>query len=176
MQIRRNTPSLEPPDLDEIGVPFEGIDSAACVSQTLAVGGRVGALLGTALVVALAGGVDEAVAGEDGGGHVLGGRGGGGTAVGGMEGVEVAFLDVDAFDDVDFAVVGPVVAVEPAGGVLVCVHGYMVGDGAKHISRWGESRARYRVRSRLGGGKHTRQAMFRNRAACGRDPRGTTRG
>lgn len=111
--ISWDLPAREEPDFDVVGVPFHSVDAAAVGVE--AVAERFGTVVaGTAAGVrVLARGVDEAVGGER-----LAGLDGkvGVAAFGGVEGNVVVVVAVDAFDNVDFAVVGPFAAAEgPAG-------------------------------------------------------------
>ena len=76
------------PDVDVVGSPFGGVDASAGGIQAVAIGGGA------------AGGEAAALVGEA-------GFAGKGAALGGVHGHGVAGLEVDAFDDVDFAVGGP---------------------------------------------------------------------
>ena len=111
--IRRDTVSREKPDRDGIGGPFHSVDSSTDLVEPSAVGGRVGVLIEAALVGILTGGVDVAVCSEQ-----LGGEAGclfDSAAFHGVDGEDVGCLAVDALDDVDFAILGPVGANGPAG-------------------------------------------------------------
>lgn len=103
----------EEPDGDGGGVPLGRVDAAADVVEAGAEVGRVGREDAAARVDLLAGGVGVAVGGVDGAGHA---RLWDGAAAGGMEGHGVGLSTVDAFDDVDFAIRGPVGSNEPESG------------------------------------------------------------
>ena len=87
--VRRDAAAGEEPDVDGGAGPFHGVDAAVGVVEAVTEGGRT-ACLGAAAGVSLAVGVDH------------------GAAAAGVHGHCVLVLVVDTFDDVDFAVVGPV--------------------------------------------------------------------
>lgn len=103
----------EEPDGDGGGVPLGRVDAAADAVEAGAEVGRVGREDAAAGVDLLAGGVGVAVGGVDGAGHA---RLLDGAAAGGVEGHGVGLGAVDAFDDVDFAIRGPIGSDEPEGG------------------------------------------------------------
>lgn len=104
----------EEPDVDGGTGPFGGVDAAAGVVEAPAVGLGVFAADAAAAVGGLAAGVDVAVVCVEGAGEagVFDG-----ATVGGVQGHLILGLVVYAFDDVDFAIVGPVGAKHPA---VVC--------------------------------------------------------
>ena len=108
------------PDVDVVGGPFGGIDTAAGAVEAVAVR-RGAAAVDAATFVGEAG-----VSGE-------------GATVGGVHGHDVVGLVVDAFEDVDFAVGGPV-------GILAFGFGWCCGLLTKWEGQASKTRARYRTR------------------------------
>lgn len=103
----------EEPDFDEVCVPLHCVDTAAAVVVVEAVAVGVGSVVDdrAALVAGLPGGVDVAVGGQ----HAARGALPVDAAPGfGVEGHVVLHVLVHTLDDVDFAVVGPVVTESPA--------------------------------------------------------------
>lgn len=103
----------EEPDGNCGGVPFCRVDAAADVVETGAEVGLVGREDAAAGVDLLAGGVGVAICRVDGARHA---RLLDGAAARGVEGHRIGLGAVDAFDDVDFAIRGPVGSHEPEGG------------------------------------------------------------
>jgi hypothetical protein len=110
--IARDGRAREPPDTDRLACPLGRVHAAAGVIEPCTVRQRVVRVDAAAGVCGLAGGADVAVACGQGASEAGVGDG---AAAGGVEGHVVAGLLVDAFDDVDFAVFGPVAAEGPAG-------------------------------------------------------------
>lgn len=106
--------SGEEPDVDGSACPFSGVDTASSIVEAVAVGGALATSDGTAGVGCLARSFDEAVGSLD---IAAEPEGLDGASIAGVEGHLVGGLVVDAFDDVDFAVAGPVGAEHPAAGV-----------------------------------------------------------
>lgn len=129
----------EEPDGDVLAGPVGGVDAAPDGVEAGAEVGGVGGEDAAALVFGLRGGVGVAVGGVEVAGH--GGAGGtvvvavvDGAAGGGVEGHGIGGGAVDAFDDVDFAGLGPIGADEPKGGPDAA-------DAAGHVSDVGEEEA-----------------------------------
>lgn len=101
----------EVPDTDSIAGPLSSVDAAAVAVEPCAEGLVRGRLDAAARVGVLARGLHETIAGFERAGEagVIDA-----AAVAGVEGHVVLGLVIDTFDDIDFAVVGPVRAYEPA--------------------------------------------------------------
>lgn len=100
----------EEPDIDDSPCPFGSVDAASSIVEAVAIGGVVVTSDGTAGVGRLARSFDVAVGSLD---FAAEPEGLDGAAIAGVEGHLVGGLVVDAFNDVDFAVAGPVGAEHP---------------------------------------------------------------
>lgn len=110
--ISRDRRAREEPDGYRAAGPLRRVHSAAVAVEPVAIGLGGGSADAATSVSRLAGGIDVAVAGR----HDAGETGIANRAAGaGVQGHAVGGLLVDAFDDVDFAVVRPVCADGPAG-------------------------------------------------------------
>jgi hypothetical protein len=123
LDVARQASSWPEPDSDSLAVPQHGVRTTSATVETRPVARRPGVGDHAPLVAV---GLVEAVRGEDAAGFFerdVGGRGGGEVVLGrmcavvaGVEGHAVLGGLVDVFDDVDFAVDGPVGALSPKSG------------------------------------------------------------